>query len=183
MNNNFKKTAITAARLADGKKAEAVSIYDMDGRSELADYVVVVTVDNPAQLEAVDDEISISLKKEGLYPLYRDGVRSKNWRVLDYGGFVVHIFESKTRETYSFDKVFAGYSEIKWREAPAAADHKPQAPSRKAKLRASSRKAAPKKAKAAPKSPKKGAKKAPVRKPAPKKKKISKKKITSKKKK
>ena len=172
MNNNFKKTAITAARLADGKKAEAVSIYDMDGRSELADYVVVVTVDNPAQLEAVDDEISINLKKEGLYPLYRDGVRSKSWRVLDYGGFLVHIFESKTRETYSFDKVFAGYSEVKWREVPAAASHRPRVTSRKAK-KVTGRK-----------TPVKGGRKIPARKKAaPKKKKISRKKIISKKKK
>ena len=118
--NEFKNIAITVARLADAKKAEGVAIYDMAGRSELADYVVVVTVDNPTQLDAVDDEISINLKKEGFYAIYRDGMKSKNWKVLDYGGIIVHIFEKQAREFYSFDKVYAGYSAIKWEEKTAA---------------------------------------------------------------
>ena len=86
----FKQLAIAAARLADSKKAEEVAVYDMDGRSALADFVVVATVDNPAQLDAVDEEISRNLKQEGLFALYRDGMRSKNWKVLDYGGIIVH---------------------------------------------------------------------------------------------
>ena len=184
---SYKKIAIAAARLADAKKAEAVAVYDMDGRSELADYVVVVTVDNPAHLEAVDDEITINLKKEGLFALYRDGMKSKNWKVLDYGGLIVHIFEKQTRELYAFDKVFSGYNAVKWEEKPAPAPAKAEpaaavtAKAAPAKTKAAPKKAeksAPKKAKkpAAKKAPlkkaalKKAAKKIPVRKAAPKKK-------------
>jgi len=148
----YKRLAIAAARLADDKKAEAVAVYDMDGRSTLADYVVVVTVDNPAQLDAVDDEISKNLKQEGLFALYRDGMRSKNWKVLDYGGIIVHIFERKAREFYAFDKVYAGYGEVKWEEKAAPAPKKP----------------APKKAK------KPAAKKAPAKKTVSKKKTVKK---------
>jgi len=150
----FKQLAIAAARLADSKKAEEVSVYDMDGRSALADFVVVATVDNPAQLDAVDEEISTNLKKEGLFALYRDGMRSKNWKVLDYGGIIVHIFERKAREFYSFDKVYTGYGEIKWQEKavekPVTAKRKP----------------APKAAKAAPKEAKKAKKPAAKKIPA-----------------
>jgi ribosome-associated protein len=173
----FKKAAIAAARFADSKKAESVSVYDMDGRSELADYVVVVTVDNPAQLEAVDEEISVNLKKEGLYALYRDGMRSKNWKVLDYGGIIVHIFEKQAREFYSLDKVYAGFSEVKWQEkgldARPATGRKPQAASTR-KVVVKKAQAVPKKVKAAPKktkkpAAKKAAKKAPARISAPRK--------------
>ena len=131
----FKQLAIAAARLADSKKAEEVAVYDMDGRSALADFVVVATVDNPAQLDAVDEEITVNLKKEGLFALYRDGMRSKNWKVLDYGGIIVHLFERKAREFYSFDKVYTGYGEVKWALAPAPAAPKkaPKAAPKKAK--------------------------------------------------
>ncbi len=142
----FKQLAIAAARLADSKKAEEVAVYDMDGRSALADFVVVLTVDNPAQLDAVDEEISVKLKKEGLFALYRDGMRSKNWKVLDYGGLIVHLFERKAREFYSFDKVYTGYGEIKWREK---AVEKPVTAKRKAAAKAAG--AAPKKTKKAKK--------------------------------
>jgi len=171
--NEFKNIAITVARLADAKKAEAVAVYDMAGRSELADYVVVVTVDNPAQLDAVDDEISINLKKEGFYAIYRDGMKSKNWKVLDYGGIIVHIFEKQAREFYSFDKVYAGYSAIKWEEKAAA---QPQQRGGKTARQQDSaavtvaRKPVQKKAKIAPmKSKKTAAKKAPAKKAAAKK--------------
>jgi len=171
--NEFKNIAITVARVADAKKAEAVAIYDMAGRSELADYVVVVTVDNPTQLDAVDDEISINLKKEGFYAIYRDGMKSKNWKVLDYGGIIVHIFEKQAREFYSFDKVYAGYSAIKWEEKAAAQTQ--QRGSKTARQQDSAavtvaRKPVQKKAKVAPvKSKKTAAKKAPAKKTAAKK--------------
>ena len=176
--NEFKNIAITVARLADAKKAEAVAVYDMAGRSELADYVVVVTVDNPAQLDAVDDEISINLKKEGFYAIYRDGMKSKNWKVLDYGGIIVHIFEKQAREFYSFDKVYAGYSSIKWEEKAAAQARgsktaRQQDSTAVTGARKSVQKKAPvaaKKAKASPTKAKKTAvKKAPVKKAAAKK--------------
>ncbi|MBU2574178.1 MAG: ribosome silencing factor [Elusimicrobia bacterium] len=116
----FKKMAIKAARLADSKKAESIAVYDLAGRSGLADYVMAATVDSPVQLEAVDDEISIKLKKEGVYPLYRDGARSKNWKVLDYGGLIIHIMERQTRLHYSLDRIFDGFKQVQW-EAPAPA--------------------------------------------------------------
>ncbi|MFA6434384.1 MAG: ribosome silencing factor [Elusimicrobiales bacterium] len=165
-----KSTAVRIARLADAKKAEAVSVYDMAGRSELADFVVVVTVDNPVQLDAVDDEISINLKKEGVYAMYRDGMKSKNWKVLDYGGVIVHIFEKQAREFYSFDKVYAGYNVVKWQEKPHASGKQPAAavrkPARKKPASAVKKPAsAPAKIRTAPKRTKKpAAKKAPAKK-------------------
>ena len=188
---SYKKIAIAAARLADAKKAEAVAVYDMDGRSELTDFVVVVTVDNPAQLEAVDDEITINLKKEGLYALYRDGMKSKSWKVLDYGGIIVHIFEKQARDLFAIDKVYAGYSAVKWEENRVVASHRSQDASEQkdaprkieaapkkvkaapAPVKTAAKKAgksAPKKAKSAPKKAKKtAAKKSPVKKAAQKK--------------
>lgn len=117
--------ALYAARLADAKKAESVSVYDMGGRSELADYVVVVTVDNPAQLEAVEEEITAKLKQEGFYALYRDGMTSKNWKVLDYGALMIHLFEKQAREFYSFDRVYAGYKTLKWEKKTAGPENAP----------------------------------------------------------
>lgn len=168
---DLKKLAITAARLADGKKAEAVVVYDMAGRSGLTDFVLAATVDNPAQLEAVEDAISIDLKKVGVYALHRDGGQSKSWRVLDYGGIMVHVFERKARELFDLDKVYEDYGQVKWQEkrevrkaAPAAARGK--------KAAAKKPKTAAKKTKPAARKPKS---KARV-KPAAKKKKVSKKK-------
>jgi ribosome-associated protein len=163
----FKQLAIAAARLADAKLAEAVAVYDMAGRSPLADFVLVAAVDNPAQLEAVEEEISIKFKKDGLHPLYREGSKSKHWRVLDYGGLIVHIFERQARESFSFDKIYAGYARVKWQAKAAPVAVKPPSravPKRAAPARNKKRIVKKVPAKKAP------AKKAPAKKTAAKKK-------------
>lgn len=116
----FKKLAVKAARLADAKKAEDVAVYDLSGRSALADYAVTATVDSPAHLEAVDDEIVVKLKHDGVYPLYRDGARSRTWKVLDYGGLIIHIIERQTRLRYALDGLFEGLKKVPWEEPPRA---------------------------------------------------------------
>ncbi|MBI4801458.1 MAG: ribosome silencing factor [Elusimicrobia bacterium] len=116
----FKKIAVKAARLADAKKAESIAVYDLASRSGLADYVMAATVDSPVHLEAVDEEISGRLKKEGIRPLYRDGAQSKKWKVLDYGGLIIHLMERQTRLHYSLDRIFDGIKQVPW-EAPASA--------------------------------------------------------------
>ncbi|HOW89195.1 MAG TPA: ribosome silencing factor [Elusimicrobiales bacterium] len=116
---DFRAMAITAARLADAKKAEDIRIYDAGKRSPLTDFLLVATVDNPAQLEAVEEEISVAFKKDGFYAGHRDGGQSRHWRVLDYGGLIVHLFEKAARESFSFDSIYSDYPTVKWQARPA----------------------------------------------------------------
>ncbi|HNW43127.1 MAG TPA: ribosome silencing factor [Elusimicrobiales bacterium] len=180
--NDSRKIAIKAARAGDSKKASPVQVYDLCGSSSLADFVVLLTVESAPQLEAVEEEVSVQLKADGTYCLYRDGMRSKNWKVLDYGGVMVHVFDGKAEEFYSIGKLYGGHKPVQWEEnAPAApkpavqeAQEKPaakKAPAKKpAAKKAAVKKPAAKKApakKAAAKKP--AAKKAAVKKPLAKK--------------
>ncbi len=157
--SSFKKIAFAAARAGDSKKAEPVTVYDLAGKSPLADYAVLLVVESAPQLDAVEEEVQVKLKQEGIYCLYRDGMRSKNWKVLDYGGVLVHIYDGKAAEFYAIDKVYAGFKTVEWEEAPAP---KPAAPA----VVAAPAKAVPAK-KAGAKKP--AAKKAGAKKPAAKK--------------
>lgn len=164
--SSFKKIAVTAARLGDAKKAHPVLVYDLCGKSPLADYAVLLGVESAPQLEAVEEEIVVKLKHEGVYCLHKDGMRSKNWKVLDYGGTLVHIYDGKAAEFYAIDKVYGPYKPVEWQEpAPAPAPaRKPAAkkPAKKAAKKAPAKKAAakrPAKKAAAKKPAKKAAKK------------------------
>jgi len=114
-----KKLAIEAARLADAKKAEDIVVYDVSGSSSLADFVLVATVDNPVQLEAVEEGISTAFKKESRHAGHREGSRSRNWRVLDYGGVMIHLFERQAREGFSFDALYQRSAPVQWRKRSA----------------------------------------------------------------
>lgn len=159
--NAFKKIAVTAARAGDSKKASPVKVYDLCGRSPLADYAVLMGVESAPQLDAVEEEVLVKLKHEGIYCLHKDGMRSRNWKVLDYGGTLVHIYDQKAEEFYAIGKVYGDYKPVEWEEAPAAPAPAKKAPAKKAPAKKAVKKAPAKKAAA-----KKPAKKAAAKKPA-----------------
>ena len=177
--NDSKKIAIKAALAGDAKKASPVLVYDLCGSSSLVDYVVLLTVDSPPQLEAVGEEVQVRLKAEGVYCLYRDGGQSKNWKVLDYGGVMVHVFDGKAEEFYSISKHFGEHKPVQWDEnvpvapqaAPAAkkAAVKPAAKKPAVKKPAAKKPAAKKPAAKKPAAKKPAAKKPAAKRPAPKK--------------
>lgn len=159
--NAFKKIAVTAARAGDDKKASPVKVYDLCGRSPLADYAVLMGVESAPQLDAVEEEVVVRLKHEGIYCLHKDGMRSRNWKVLDYGGTLVHIYDQKAEEFYAITKVYGDYKPVEWEEAPAAPAPVKKAPAKKAPAKKAAKKAPAKKAAA-----KKPARKAAAKKPA-----------------
>lgn len=144
----FKKLAAAAARLADSKQASDIIVYDVSDKSDAAYFAMVATVGSQPQMRAVEDEVAVGLKHaEGTYPLHRDGLMSRTWKVVDYGGLVVHIFESAARTFYALDRLYEGCETVAWMPKPAAV--KPaakKAPAKKSVAKkAAVKKAAPKK--------------------------------------
>ncbi|OIN99690.1 MAG: ribosome silencing factor [Elusimicrobia bacterium CG1_02_56_21] len=121
--NGFKKIAIEAALAGDSKKARPVTVFDLVGKSPVADYAVLLVADSPPQMDAIEQEVQVRLKHRGVYCLHKDGSNSKNWKVLDYGGVLVHIYDRKEAEFYAIDKVYDAYKTVEWGEpkAPKAA--------------------------------------------------------------
>ncbi|MCG2725032.1 MAG: ribosome silencing factor [Elusimicrobia bacterium] len=116
--NKFKKIALLAANIGNDKKAVDIEIYELGKESSLAFYVVIMTAESAPQMSAIEDAVSIQLKQKGFYILYKDGPESKKWKVIDYGGIIVHIFAPVTREFYSLDKVYYDFKKVKWEKPP-----------------------------------------------------------------
>ena len=109
---NTKELVCLAARLADEKKAENIRVIDLQGKSSLCDFVLIVTATSKPHLDAVEEEISKKLKEKGVYKLNRDGRESPFWRVSDYGGFLAHIMTQEARDFYGLDEIFRFGKEI-----------------------------------------------------------------------
>lgn len=170
---NTKELVCLAARLADEKKAENIKLLDLGGLSSLCDYVLIMTATSKPHLEAVEEEISKKLKEIGVYKTNRDGADSVQWRVSDYGGFLVHIMTQEARDYYALEKIFSFGKEVDYKK-----------PVKKAAKKTAAKKPAAKKATAKKNAAKKpAAKKSPAKKTADKKtvKKATAKKTTAKK--
>jgi ribosome-associated protein len=65
---------------------------------------------NQRQVQAIADEISEQLKIQLRRRAVRiEGYNSAEWVLLDYGDFVVHLFDKEAREFYDLERL--------WRDA------------------------------------------------------------------
>lgn len=113
--SRFRSLAVLAARAADDKKAESVSLFKVKTSNSLTDYVLVANAGSPAQLEAVEEKVTQVLESGGFELLHREGSHSGLWRVLDYGGLMVHLMHPEARLFYALDKLYVGAFKVRWR--------------------------------------------------------------------
>jgi ribosome-associated protein len=118
----FLLPAREAARAADDKKALDVNLFDLRRSSAVAEYVLVVTVGSAPQAAAVEDEIDRRVHAAaGLHPLRREGGSRAPWRVLDYGGMVVHLMNPSVRSFYDLERLWESARKVLWHKRPPAA--------------------------------------------------------------
>lgn len=97
------KTLKKIVVLIDEKKGIRTKVFDISGVSLIADYFVITEGDNPKQVKAIVDNI---LEKFPWTPKSYEGLDRKKWVVLDYGYFIVHIFQNEAREFYDLESLW-----------------------------------------------------------------------------
>ncbi len=103
-----------AAKIADEKKADYIKILDMRSRLIITDYFLIIGAKNSRLTRRIEEDISITLKKQGKYAIHSDGVSEGNWLLVDYNDFVIHIFTEETRQFYDLERLWKDANEIKW---------------------------------------------------------------------
>ena len=53
-------------------------------------------------------QIEEKLRLEGVKPRHLEGYPRREWILMDYGPFVVHIFTPKSREFYDLERLWGG---------------------------------------------------------------------------
>jgi ribosome-associated protein len=100
-----------AVQAAQEKKAAGIIVLDLSGASAFTDYFVICTGFSTPQVQAICTEIEEQLHKQmGRSVRHREGYRSADWALLDFGGFIVHVFSEEARRYYDLERL--------WRAAP-----------------------------------------------------------------
>jgi ribosome-associated protein len=100
---------VLALRAAAEKKAINSVVLDLREIASFTDYFVITGGANERQVQAISDGIAESLKKAGSAAARVEGYKTAEWILLDYGDFVVHIFDQKARGFYDLKRL--------WRES------------------------------------------------------------------
>lgn len=106
-----REAALIAARAADEKKAADLIVQEVGEITSVSEYFVIATAANNRQVEAIIDEVEEQCRaRAGRKPLHREGIDSGTWALLDYGDFVVHVFQPEARDYYRLEAL--------WNDAP-----------------------------------------------------------------
>ena len=106
-----RECALIAAKAADSKKATDLMVQEVCELISVTDYFVIATAANNRQVNAIIDAIEEAERKEaGIKPIHREGMDGGTWALLDYGSFVVHVFQPEARDYYRLEAL--------WNDAP-----------------------------------------------------------------
>ena len=100
---------LAALHAASEKKALEPVVLDLRDIASFTDFFVIVSGANERQVQAISDEVYESLKKLGHAAARVEGYKTAEWILLDYGDFVLHVFEQKARKFYDLERL--------WRES------------------------------------------------------------------
>ena len=99
--------ALIAARAADEKKAADIVVQEVRDALIITDYFVIATGANNRQVNAITEAVEDALRLEAnVKPIGREGLDAMTWVLLDYGDFVVHIFQPELREFYRLETLW-----------------------------------------------------------------------------
>lgn len=90
----------------DDDKAQAVTVIDLDGKSSIADYMVIASGTSSRQVAAMADHLLEKMKQSGVKDATVEGLRQGDWVLIDAGDAIVHLFRPEVRGFYNLEKMW-----------------------------------------------------------------------------
>ena len=98
----------------DDDQAQEVVTIDLEGKSSIADYMVIASGRSTRQVASIAQKLAEKLKQNGYGPVKLEGLPQADWVLLDAGDIVVHLFRPEVRSFYNLERMWA------FGDAPAA---------------------------------------------------------------
>jgi ribosome-associated protein len=92
--------------ILDDHKAEDIVVIDLKGKSSIADFMVIATGRSNRQVAAVAEHIVSRLKELGIKGITPEGLRQRDWVLIDAGDVIVHLFRPEVRSFYNLEKMW-----------------------------------------------------------------------------
>jgi ribosome-associated protein len=110
--------SIGLARLAadalDGKKALDIALLDVGDLLQITEVFVIGTGTSRRHVVMLGEEVAEKLREHGRKPLRVEGGEEGEWVLLDFGDFVVHVFQELPRGFYDLERLWGDAPRIPW---------------------------------------------------------------------
>lgn len=91
-------------------KALDLKVLHLEPVTDFTDYFILASGTSDRQVQAMCDAVMERLGRDGVDPLHVEGLTSGKWVLVDYGDFVVHVFDEERRGFYGIERL--------WNDAP-----------------------------------------------------------------
>jgi ribosome-associated protein len=92
---------------AQDKKAEDIQFYDVIGKTDYTDGIILCHGSTELHVKAIAEHIIEKAKEEKVAIMSVEGMDNGVWILIDFVDIVVHIFEEKTRDYYQLEDLFS----------------------------------------------------------------------------
>ncbi|MBP7460799.1 MAG: ribosome silencing factor [Candidatus Delongbacteria bacterium] len=96
-------------RWMDDKQADTIRLYNLQGKSPLADWMIFCTGQSDAQVRAIADYCEAMLDQQGERCSFKEGYTDGRWIILDYIHVIIHVFQPAVRDYYRIDQIWSEY--------------------------------------------------------------------------
>ena len=96
----------------DDSKAEQVIAINLEGRSSMADGMVIASGRANRHVAAIADHLVTKLKATGQKDIRVEGLDQSDWVLVDAGNVIVHIFRPEVRSFYNLEKLWSEHAPI-----------------------------------------------------------------------
>lgn len=87
-------------------KAEDIITVSLQGKSAIADYMVIASGRSSRHVVGLSNHISESLAKAGMGKGRFEGKENGDWVLGDTGDVIIHLFRPEVREFYNIEKIW-----------------------------------------------------------------------------
>jgi len=91
----------------DNDKAEDIVSIDLQGKSAMADHMVIASGRSTRQVSAMTEKLTDVLKSDRGVRCRIEGKDAGDWVLIDAGDVIVHLFRPEVREFYQLEKMWS----------------------------------------------------------------------------
>ena len=108
----IEELARAALEEASSNLGSDVVLLDTRNVSDFTDYFVIASGETDRHLEMMADRIERKIRDLGMRRNNREGSGSGGWLLIDFPGFIVHLFNRDTRAYYDLEGLWSQANEV-----------------------------------------------------------------------
>ena len=93
--------------LLDANKALDIVSIDLDGKSSIADQMIIASGTSSRHIQALSEQVVEEIKMSGIKNCKIEGNESNDWKLIDGIDIIIHIFNPEKRKFYELEKMWS----------------------------------------------------------------------------